>query len=210
MVLELSGAGLSSLDGRSLVQAFDLKLTGPERIAITGPNGGGKTCLLRLMAGEVTATEGEIRRAVPSAYLDQSVSLLAPDLSLIDNWLSHNQGCTGHQAHAALARFGFRNVAASKLARDLSGGERLRAGLSCVMTGQEPVSLILLDEPTNHLDLEAIEALEQVLKDYRGALVVVSHDRDFLDAIGIEREIRMVSGRAVEGDGAAVAGHGAT
>ena len=210
MVLELSGAGLSTPEGRVLIQPLELKLTGPERIAITGPNGGGKTCLLRMMAGEVAATQGEVRRAVPSAYLDQSVSLLDPDLSLIGNWMAHNQGGTGHQAHAALARFGFRNIAASKLARDLSGGERLRAGLACVMTGDETVSLILLDEPTNHLDLKAIEALEQVLRDYRGALVVVSHDRDFLEAIGIEREIYVASGRAVEGNSAAITGGGAT
>lgn len=199
VVLELSGAGLRTPEGRVLVQPLDLKLTGPERLAITGPNGGGKTCLVRLMAGDVAASEGEVRRSVPSAYLDQSVSLLDPDLNLIDNWLAHNSGGTVHQAHAALARFGFRNQAALKLVRDLSGGERLRAGLSCVMTGQAPAALLLLDEPTNHLDLEAIEALEQVLADYRGALVVVSHDRDFLEAIGIEREIRVVSGQLIFG-----------
>ena len=208
-VLELSQATWATPDGHDILHAIDLKITGPERIAITGLNGSGKSCLLRLMAGIEAATQGQVHRPVTSAYLDQSVSLLDPDLNLIDNWLAHNPAATGHQAHAALARFGFRNVAGQKMAGQLSGGERLRAGLACVMAGPLPVQLLLLDEPTNHLDLEAIEALQAVLLAYRGAMVVVSHDRDFLEAIGIQREIRLVSGHAVEGDGAAVAGRGA-
>jgi ATPase subunit of ABC transporter with duplicated ATPase domains len=100
-------------------------------------------------------------------------------------------GATPNDAHAALARFLFRNTAAQRLAGTLSGGERLRAALACVMTGARPPQLLILDEPTNHLDLDSIAAVEAALRAYDGALVVVSHDADFLEAIGIERRIAL-------------------
>src|SRR4051812_32921165 len=100
-----------------------------------------------------------------------------------------NRKMSGNEAHAALARFAFRNRAASQIAGTLSGGERLRAGMACVFARREPPFLLLLDEPTNHLDLAAIEELETALKAFDGALIVISHDQSFLQAIGIEREI---------------------
>ena len=96
---------------------------------------------------------------------------------------------TANEAHAALARFAFRNRAALQIAGTLSGGERLRAGLACVFARPQPPFLLLLDEPTNHLDLASIEELENALTGFDGALIVVSHDQAFLQAIGIEREI---------------------
>ncbi len=83
----------------------------------------------------------------------------------------------------------FRNVTALKPARTLSGGERLRAALACALMAARPPQLIILDEPTNHLDLDLIAAVEAALAAYDGALMVASHDRDFLDAVGVEREI---------------------
>jgi ATPase subunit of ABC transporter with duplicated ATPase domains len=102
-----------------------------------------------------------------------------------------NPELSGNEAHAALARFAFRNKAALQLAGTLSGGERLRAGLACVFARPEPPLLLLLDEPTNHLDLASIEELETALTNFDGALIVVSHDQAFLRAIGIEREIAL-------------------
>jgi ATPase subunit of ABC transporter with duplicated ATPase domains len=96
-----------------------------------------------------------------------------------------------NDAHAALARFAFRNRAALQVARTLSGGERLRSGLACVFARRRPPVLLLLDEPTNHLDLASIEELESALSNFDGALIVVSHDQAFLQAIGIEREIAL-------------------
>jgi ATPase subunit of ABC transporter with duplicated ATPase domains len=100
-----------------------------------------------------------------------------------------NPQTSENAARAALARFLFRNVAADKQVASLSGGERLRAALACTLMAERPPQLLILDEPTNHLDLDSIEAIEAALRSYDGALLVVSHDRDFLEAIAVEREI---------------------
>jgi ATPase subunit of ABC transporter with duplicated ATPase domains len=90
-----------------------------------------------------------------------------------------------------LARFAFRNKAALQIAGTLSGGELLRAGMACVFARPRTPLTLLLDEPTNHLDLASIEELEGALKGFDGALIVVSHDQAFLQAIGIAREIML-------------------
>jgi ATPase subunit of ABC transporter with duplicated ATPase domains len=90
-------------------------------------------------------------------------------------------------ARYALARFLFSDEAALQRVGTLSGGQRLRASLACVLGGERTPSLLVLDEPTNHLDLDALEALESALRAYDGALLVVSHDTDFLEAIGVGR-----------------------
>ena len=115
--------------------------------------------------------------------------LLRKLLPILDNLRRLNPELTANEAHAALARFAFRNRAALQIAGTLSGGERLRAGLACVFARPQPPFLLLLDEPTNHLDLASIEELENALTGFDGALIVVSHDQAFLQAIGIEREI---------------------
>ena len=94
-------------------------------------------------------------------------------------------GLSRNAAHAALARFAFRNTDAERRAGRLSGGERLRAALACVFAADPTPELLILDEPTNHLDLGAIEELETALRGYDGALLVVSHDEDFLHRIEI-------------------------
>ena len=107
----------------------------------------------------------------------------------LENFRRLNPEADSNAAHAALARFLFRNTDALKLAGSLSGGERLRAALACVLMSAKPPQLLILDEPTNHLDLDSIAAIEGALAGYDGALLVVSHDPAFLEAIGIEREI---------------------
>ena len=133
---------------------------------------------------------GDIRRLTDRvAVLDQHVGLLDPAASILDNLRRLNPELTGNEAHAALARFAFRNRAALQIAGTLSGGERLRAGMACVFARPQPPFLLLLDEPTNHLDLASIEELEHALSGFDGALIVISHDQAFLQAIGIQREI---------------------
>ena len=175
---------------RHLFGPLSFEIRGPERIAIRGANGSGKTTLFRLITGEVKPASGEIGRFTDRlAVLDQHVGLLDPARSILDNLRHLNPELTANEAHAALARFAFRNRAALQIAGTLSGGERLRAGLACVFARPQPPFLMLLDEPTNHLDLASIEELESALKGFDGALVVVSHDKAFLQAIEIEREI---------------------
>jgi len=168
--------------------SFDVR--GPERIAIRGANGSGKTTLFRLITGELEPSRGDIgRRTDRVAVLDQHVGLLDPALSILDNLRRLNPELTANEAHAALARFAFRNRAALQIARTLSGGERLRAAMACVFARPQPPFLLLLDEPTNHLDIASIEELENALKGFDGALITISHDDAFLQSIGIEREI---------------------
>ncbi|MFN4092082.1 MAG: ABC-F family ATP-binding cassette domain-containing protein [Brevundimonas sp.] len=174
-----------------VLKPISLKLVGPERVAITGPNGAGKTTLLKLIAGALTPDAGRVERPVDAALLDQDAAVLRPEETLVEAYRRINPEATANEAHAALARFLFRNTAAQRTAGTLSGGERLRAALACVMSGANPPQLLILDEPTNHLDLDSIAAIEAALRAYDGALIVVSHDRDFLDAIGMELEISL-------------------
>lgn len=190
-VLTLDQAAWDAPDGRRIVEPISLRLTGPERIAVSGANGTGKTTLLRLIAGDLEPTSGRIERPTRAALLDQEAAILRPDETLIGAYRRLNPEATPNDAQAALARFLFRNTAARREVGTLSGGERLRAALACVMTGARPPQLLILDEPTNHLDLDSVAAVEAALAAYDGALVVVSHDADFLEAVGATRTIRL-------------------
>ena len=174
-----------------IIRDLSLSLTGPERVAIIGPNGSGKTTLLRLLTGALPPAGGAARILVPYAMLDQTVSLLDPALSIRDNFRALNPDADENTCRSALARFMFRADAALQQAGTLSGGEMLRAGLACTIGGNHPPQLLVLDEPTNHLDIHAIEQVEAGLRGYDGALLVVSHDVDFLAAIGIDRTIAL-------------------
>ena len=192
-VLTLEGVGYAAA-GRWILRGQSFSVSGPERIAIVGPNGAGKTTLTKLMAGEIAPGEGQVTRSVPLAVLDQRASVLDPGQTLVANFLRLNPDASRNTAQAALARFLFRNTAAEARVGDLSGGETLRAALACVLMSTAPPQCLVLDEPTNHLDLDSIAAVEQALLSYDGALIVVSHDEDFLDAIGVERWVEMRSG----------------
>jgi ATPase subunit of ABC transporter with duplicated ATPase domains len=172
---------------------LSLRIAGPERVAITGPNGSGKTTLLALITGAIAPTSGSVRLSTLVAMLDQQVGVLDPALSIRDNFRRLHPEVDENACRAALARFMFRADAALRIVGDLSGGQRLRAGLACVLGGPTPPPFVILDEPTNHLDIDSIEAVEAGLRAYDGALLVVSHDEAFLDAIGITRRIDLRS-----------------
>lgn len=172
-----------------LLRDFSLNVTGPERIAIVGPNGAGKSTLLHVIAGTMPVLSGRVDRPVACALLDQRASLLDPAATIADNFARLHPEASHNAVRAALARFRFRAELALQRVETLSGGQLLRAGLACVLGGERLPPLLMLDEPTNHLDLDSIAAVEQGLAAYDGALIVVSHDMAFLDAIGIQRQI---------------------
>ncbi|KJC47707.1 ABC-F family ATP-binding cassette domain-containing protein [Bradyrhizobium sp. LTSP857] len=174
---------------RPVLRDLSLTIVGPERVALVGPNGSGKTTLLKLIAGEMRPLSGTVRVRPDFAMFDQKVSLLDPAISILDNFERLNPKAGANECHAALARFMFRADAALQIVGSLSGGQLFRAGLACVLGGSMPPSLLILDEPTNHLDLESIETIEAGLRAYDGALLVVSHDEPFLQAIGVTRRL---------------------
>ncbi|WP_276120104.1 ABC-F family ATP-binding cassette domain-containing protein [Pararhizobium qamdonense] len=174
-----------------IIRNCSLTIVGPERVAIVGPNGSGKTTLLQVIVGNLKPLSGTVDISVNFAALDQSIGVLDPEASIIDNFRRLNSTSTENMCRSTLARFHFRADAALQQTGTLSGGQMLRAGLACVLGGAEPPQLLVLDEPTNHLDLDSIEAIEEGLNAYDGALLVVSHDERFLSGVGIQREFRL-------------------
>lgn len=164
-------------------QIVSLHVTGPERIAIVGPNGIGKTTLLDAMV--------EKKPLVPCRALRQRLDVFDENLSVADNVALAAPHATSEEIRGQLARFLFRGTDSDVTASALSGGERLRAALATILLAQPAPKLLILDEPTNNLDLPSLAHLTQALHDFRGALVVVSHDLPFLREINITRWIRM-------------------
>ncbi|MBB1091532.1 ABC-F family ATP-binding cassette domain-containing protein [Rhodopseudomonas pseudopalustris] len=190
-VLRLNGVTGGYDPAHPVINDLSLAIAGPERIVIAGPNGSGKTTLLALIAGQIVPQRGLVDLMVPFALLDQHVALLDPARTLRENFLHLNPAADAHAAHAALARFGFRAGDALRRTDELSGGERLRAGLACALGATPPPMLLMLDEPTNHLDLDGIAALEAALKAYDGAVLVISHDEAFLRSLAPDRTIHL-------------------
>jgi ATPase subunit of ABC transporter with duplicated ATPase domains len=179
---------------------IDLDIRGPERIALTGPNGAGKSTLLRLVHGDQAPTSGTATRADGRvAYLSQRLDLLDPTRTVAENLAARAPGLRDTDRMNLLARFLFRGARVHLPVGVLSGGELLRATLACVLYAEPAPQLLLLDEPTNNLDLDSVAQLESALTAYRGALLVVSHDDRFLDAIGVGRWLRLADGQLTEG-----------
>ncbi|MFD0412278.1 ribosomal protection-like ABC-F family protein [Streptomyces sp. NPDC127108] len=177
----------------------DLTVRGPERIALTGPNGSGKTTLLRLITGELTPDSGDIKRNDGRiAYLSQRLDLLDLDRTVAENFAAFAPERPAAERMNLLARFLFRGARAHLPVRVLSGGERLRATLACVLCAEPAPHLLLLDEPTNNLDLVSASQLESALNSYQGAFMVVSHDERFLAEIGVNRWLRLADGQLQE------------
>jgi len=177
----------------------DLAIRGPERIALTGPNGAGKSTLLRVLQGDLTPDAGTTSRADGRiAYLSQRLDLLDPDRTVLESLSAAAPAMPPSRRMHLLAQFLFRGARIHLPIRALSGGERLRATLACVLFAEPAPQLLLLDEPTNNLDLVSVGQLEGALAAYEGAFVVVSHDERFLTEIGVDRWLRLADGRLRE------------
>jgi ABC transport system ATP-binding/permease protein len=202
--------GLSkSFDGKSIVQGLDLTVQRGDRIAFVGPNGVGKTTLIKMLLGQVEPDAGQVKLGtkLDIAVFDQSRAALNPDMTLWENLASDPElGVSGKSdqimvrgtpKHVVgyLKEFLFDEAQARAPVRSLSGGEKARLLLARLMARES--NLLVLDEPTNDLDIETLDLLQDILGDYDGTVLLVSHDRDFLDRVA-------TTTIAMEGNGQAV------
>jgi ATP-binding cassette subfamily F protein uup len=186
MVFEIDRVGVS-LGGTPIVADFSARIVRGDRIGVIGPNGVGKTTLLKLVMGTLAPDRGEIRVGanVQVAYYDQQREQLDPERTVYDTIGEGNDTVTANgrtrHVNAYLADFLFSKERARSPVRALSGGERNRLLLARLFT--RPANVLVLDEPTNDLDLETLELLEAELAEWPGTLLLVSHDRRFLDNV---------------------------
>jgi ATP-binding cassette subfamily F protein 3 len=184
VVFELIGARIEA-PGKLLLDDAELWLERGEHVSLVGPNGAGKTTLIETLVGRRELTDGKLRTGhnVKVGFLSQHADELGTGTArTVLEAAQRATGLTPGKARALLGRFLFSGAEAEKRLDALSGGERRR--LSLAMLVQSGANVLVLDEPTNHLDLESREALEQALQDFRGSLLLVSHDRALLDAVG--------------------------
>jgi ATP-binding cassette subfamily F protein uup len=197
MVFEALGVS-KAYQGRFVVRDFTTRVMRGDRIGLIGPNGAGKTTLLRLLLGELRPDSGEVRRGanVQVAYYDQQREQLDADRTVFDTVGDGNDvviaGGRSRHVNAYLRDFLFPPERAQSPVRALSGGERNRLLIARLFT--RPANVLVLDEPTNDLDLETLELLESELVAWPGTLLLVSHDRAFLDNV-------VTSTFVFEGDG---------
>jgi ATPase subunit of ABC transporter with duplicated ATPase domains len=169
---------------------LSFSVIGPERIWLRGANGTGKSTLIDLICGAKSPAEGVIKVAAESiGLLDQRVSALDDSLTVLENLKRAAPLRPERELRTLLGRFLFIRDAALKPASVLSGGERMRAGLACLLGGDQAPEILIADEPTNNLDLPSVEELVSALRGFGGALIVVSHDATFIEEIDVERVI---------------------
>lgn len=171
-----------NFDNKTLLKDICLKVYKGERIGIIGKNGCGKSTLLKLIANKLPLDSGSIKIAQNAVmgYFDQNVDDLYPDNTILQE-INTNINYTQEYLRSMAASFLFKDEDVDKRIKDLSGGEKVR--VSFIKLIQKHPNFLLLDEPTNHLDIYSIEILEQALSDFQGTLVVVSHNRHFLDSV---------------------------
>ena len=169
---------------------LDLDVGWGDRVAIVGPNGAGKTTLLRALLGDIPLAAGRanVGTGVVFGELDQRRELFASDEPLLDGFRAESR-LLPPEARTLLAKFGIRGEDALRPGGSLSPGERSRAVLALLQA--RGVNCLILDEPTNHLDLEAIEQLEEALAAYPGTVLLVTHDRRFLERFAPGRTIAL-------------------
>jgi ATPase subunit of ABC transporter with duplicated ATPase domains len=162
-----------------------------ERIVIKGGNGSGKTTLIKLLLGELQPTTGSINRTITNAvYIDQDYSIIDNSATVYEQAQCFNTNALQeHEVKIHLSRFLFTKEDWDKPCAVLSGGEKMRLILCCLVVSNHAPDLIVLDEPTNNLDIQNIEILTAAIHSYKGTLIVVSHDQSFLGETGVSREI---------------------
>jgi ATPase subunit of ABC transporter with duplicated ATPase domains len=171
--------------------ALNFQIVSGERVVIKGPNGSGKTTLIKMILGELQPRSGTIDRAgVKAIYIDQDYSLIDNKLTVYEQAEQFNSGALqGHEIKIRLNRFLFTKEFWDKPCKDLSGGEKMRLMLCCLTIDNKVPDMIVLDEPTNNLDIQNIEILTAAINEYKGTLIVVSHDEHFLKEVNVTNSI---------------------
>src|SRR5690606_481469 len=165
-----------------VLRGANLVVRSGERVAVVGKNGAGKSTLLRLLTGEIAPDRGEVYvgPSVKAGYLSQQGWEGDPDMTVLEAF-REEVPTDARTARQILARFLFYGHSVFRKMRDLSGGERMHLRLAQLM--HRDVNALILDEPTNHLDIDSREVLEEALRDFRGTILAVSHDRYFLNQL---------------------------
>ena len=201
VVFEADGITKSYAD-ISVVSDLSTRIMRGDRIGLIGPNGAGKTTLLRMLVGELLPDSGEVRRGsgVQIAYFDQERAQLDPERTVVDSVADGNDtvtvGGVVRHVHGYLEDFLFPPERARSPVKALSGGERNRLLLARLLT--QPANVLVLDEPTNDLDIETLELVESLLVEFPGTILIVSHDRTFLDNVVTSTLVFEGAGRVAE------------
>lgn len=179
-------------DGTDLWRAgISFQIRSGERIQLSGSNGSGKSSLARLISGYDAPTRGTCHRSAHrSVYIDQDYSLLRDDLTVYEQVQHTNDGgLPEHLLKTRLDQFLFPMQKWGQPCKQLSGGERMRLALCCLTVSKEVTDLLILDEPTNNLDIQNIEILTAAINEFKGTLIVISHDQTFSEALALQRSI---------------------
>ena len=169
-------------------ESLSFQLKSGDRLCIKGANGSGKTTLLKLITGEIVPTQGSLSRIdFKYVYLNQEYSIIKNDKSVLEQAETFNsRNLPEHEIKTILNRYLFPATVWDKSCRKLSGGEKMRLAFCCLMISDNTPDMFILDEPTNNLDIQSIEIITATIKNYTGTVVVVSHDKYFVNEIGIE------------------------
>ena len=207
-VIEAVGL-VKSFGGKPIVQGFDIDIQRGDRVAFVGPNGVGKTSLIKMLLGEVEPDAGTVKHGtnLAIAVFDQARAQLNPDTTLWDNLTTDPSMAVSGKADQIMVRgqpkhvvgylkeFLFDEAQVRAPVRSLSGGEKARLLLARLMARESNV--LVMDEPTNDLDIETLDLLQDLLADYEGTVLLVSHDRDFIDRVATTTIAMEGNGRAV-------------
>jgi ATPase subunit of ABC transporter with duplicated ATPase domains len=178
---------------RSLWRDLSFQIKSGERVQIEGENGSGKTTLLKIITRELEPFEGSyISSEFSYCYLDQNYSMIDPKLSVYEQMQEYNRhGLEEHELKELLVYSQFNQATFDRKCSGLSGGEKMKLSLSCLLLSNQAPDLLILDEPTNNLDIQSLEVLTLAVKNFKGTLLVISHDSYFIDEIGIDYKISL-------------------
>lgn len=188
LVFELNDFNFRFGDRNLWKENLNWIVKGPRRLALAGRNGAGKSTLIKLLLGQCLQgmTTGTLNRAdLPLGFLDQGYFLLDPEKSVLENVMATSQRSTT-EIRNELARFQLMGDQVFQKTGSLSGGEKLKTSLAKLLLATPAPNFLILDEPTNNLDIQSLEVLEDALLEFKGALLVVSHDEVFLQNVGVE------------------------